>query len=280
MVAHRSLAKDTRMIRVTMDPFLKWAGGKRWLFKSGQFSPPEFKGKYIEPFLGGGAAFFKIQPRDALLADINERLIELYAVIRDELEEFEYLLRQHAALHSKNYYYEVRSKRLRKPTTRAAQFMYLNRTCWNGLYRENKQGQFNVPMGAKQTVIFQNDDFKAWSKVLKNATLAHQDFETTINSALEGDFLFVDPPYTVRHNMNGFVKYNQKIFAWGDQIRLCKALRRAVSRGVSFAMTNADHESVKDLYKGFGQHVQINRHSVIAAKALHRSRSTELLITK
>lgn len=262
-----------------MNPFLKWAGGKRWLFESGQFFPPELKGKYIEPFLGGGAAFFKIQPRDALLGDINARLIELYTVIRDELEEFERLLRQHATLHSKNHYYEVRSKHLRKPVTRAAQFLYLNRTCWNGLYRENKYGRFNVPIGTKQTVIFPNEDFKAWSKALKNATLVHQDFEATIDAAQEGDFLFVDPPYTVRHNLNGFVKYNQKIFAWEDQIRLYEALRCAVSRGVNFAMTNADHESVRVLYKDFGQHTQLERHSVIAGQASHRSRSTELLVT-
>lgn len=262
-----------------MKPFLKWVGGKRWLFESGQFSSPELQGKYIEPFLGGGAAFFEIQPPNALLGDINGRLIELYTVIRDELEEFECLLRQHATKHSTDYYYKIRSKCLRKPITRAAQFIYLNRTCWNGLYRENKQGQFNVPIGTKQTVIFPSEDFKAWSKALKNATLKHQDFETTINAAQEGDFLFVDPPYTVRHNMNGFVKYNQKIFAWEDQVRLCEALHRAVSRGVNFAMTNADHESVKGLYKGFGQHTQLGRHSIIAGQASHRLRSTELLVT-
>lgn len=263
-----------------MKPFLKWAGGKRWLFESGQFSPPGPEGKYIEPFLGGGAVFFEIQPKDALLGDINGRLIELYIAVRDEWEEFECLLRKHAALHSKEYYYEMRAKCLRKPVTRAAQFMYLNRTCWNGLYRENKHGKFNVPIGAKQTVIFPNDDFKAWSKALKNATLINQDFEITIDSAGKGDFLFIDPPYTVHHNLNGFVKYNQKIFAWEDQIRLYEALCRAVSRGANFAMTNADHESVRSLYKGFGQHTQLGRYSVIAAKALNRSRSTELLITK
>ena len=268
------------MTQTALKPFLKWAGGKRWLFESDQFSLPEFKGRYIEPFLGGGAVFFETCPKNALLSDTNGRLIELYTVIRDDLEEFERLLRQHAASHSKDYYYEVRSRRLCKPVTRAAQFMYLNRTCWNGLYRENQKGQFNVPIGTKQTVIFPNDDFKAWSQALGSATLVQQDFEITINTAQADDFLFVDPPYTVRHNMNGFVKYNQNIFAWKDQIRLRDTLGRAVDRGVKFAMTNADHESVRDLYTGFGQPTQLVRHSVIAGDSSYRSQSTELLITK
>ena len=268
------------MTQTALKPFLKWAGGKRWLFESGQFSLPEFKGRYIEPFLGGGAVFFEARPKKALLSDTNGRLIELYTVIRDQPEEFERLLRQHAASHSKDYYYEVRSEFLDKPVTRAAQFMYLNRTCWNGLYRENKKGQFNVPIGTKQTVIFPDDDFKAWSRVLKNATLVQQDFEITIEMARIGDFLFVDPPYTVRHNMNGFVKYNQNIFAWEDQIRLRNVLSCAVDRGVKFAMTNADHESVRELYNGFGEHIQLGRYSAIAGNSSHRSQSTELLITK
>lgn len=262
-----------------MRPFLKWAGGKRWLFESRQFTAPEIKGRYIEPFVGGGAVFFEMMPDRATLADANARLIELYSVIRDECEAFEQLMRHHAARHSKDYYYNVRSKKCQTPVTRAAQFLYLNRTCWNGLYRENKKGEFNVPIGTKQNVLFSSDDFAEWSSALSNATVVHQDFEVTIDQAVAGDFVFVDPPYTVRHNMNGFVKYNQNIFAWKDQIRLKSVLERAVERGINFAMTNADHESIRDLYDGFGQHIKLGRHSVIAGNSRHRSRSTELLVT-
>ena len=222
--------------------------------------------------------FFESQPSNAVLSDANKRLIELYIVIRDNLDEFEHLIKQHASAHSKNYYYEIRSKELETPVSRAAQFLYLNRTCWNGLYRENLRGQFNVPIGTKQTVIFQADNFLAWSKALQRAHLLHRDFEVAINEAREGDFVFVDPPYTVRHNMNGFVKYNQNIFAWSDQIRLRDALLRAVRRGVLFAVTNADHESIRELYAGIGEQRQLTRHSVIAGKAAYRGRSTELLI--
>ena len=263
-----------------MKPFLKWAGGKRWLFDSKQFSLPNIEGHYFEPFLGGGAAFFQTQPRNAVLTDSNARLIELYKVIRDDLEEFQAHLKKHARSHSREYYYELRAKKLRKPVTRAAQFLYLNRTCWNGLYRENLRGQFNVPIGTKQTVIFDTDDFAAWSKALSNSYIECRDFEDSIEEADEGDFIFVDPPYTVRHNMNGFVKYNQNIFAWDDQVRLRDALKRAANRGVSFAMTNANHESIRDLYAEFGKHRKLKRYSVIAGQPIYRAQSTELLILK
>ncbi len=261
-----------------MLPFLKWAGGKRWLFESKQFELPELQGRYFEPFLGGGAVFFWSLPENAYLSDANDRLIELYQVLRDELTDFLSLLEAHAASHSKDYYYAIRDMEYRTPVGRAAQFLYLNRTCWNGLYRENTQGKFNVPIGTKDTVIYPFDDFEGWSKALVGKEVVHQDFEKTIDLAGEGDLIFVDPPYTVRHNMNGFVKYNQKIFAWEDQERLRDALRRASQRGAKFAMTNADHESIKDLYKDLGTHTQLGRHSKIAGKSEFRAQSTELMV--
>jgi len=266
------------MTQSSLKPFLKWAGGKRWLFESGQYSLPDFPGRYIEPFLGGGAAFFENRPQNAILSDANSRLIELYVAIRDQPELFKKHLHHHAREHCHDYYYRVRGKKCRKPVTRAAQFLYLNRTCWNGLYRENLKGQFNVPIGTKQTVIFDTDDFGEWSSALQGTQIVNRDFEETINEAKPGDFLFVDPPYTVRHNMNGFVKYNQNIFAWEDQIRLRDALKRASRRGVSFAMTNADHESIRELYAGFGEHKKLWRQSVIAGKSAHRGKSSELLV--
>ncbi|WCL54357.1 DNA adenine methylase [Gimibacter soli] len=266
-------------MRKPLKPFLKWAGGKRWLFESGQFRLPEFSGKYIEPFLGGGAVFFENQPRNAILSDFNGRLIELYQQIRDNLEDFEILLAGHAESHSKEYYYQTRAQQFDSAVERAAQFLYLNRTCWNGLYRENLKGEFNVPIGTKQTVIFESDNFGAWSKALRGVILENKDFEEAINEAHTGDFIFVDPPYTVRHNLNGFVKYNQKIFSWNDQERLRDALKRAHARGVSFALTNADHQSIRDLYCGFGDQKKLWRHSVIAGNAENRTLSSELLIS-
>ena len=262
-----------------INPFLKWAGGKRWLFDSDQFVPPAFDGNYIEPFLGGGAVFFRIAPLSATLSDTNNQLIELYRVIKEQPLQFETALRVHAAEHCKEYYYEIRSKNFDTAVDRAARFLYLNRTCYNGLYRENKRGEFNVPIGTKDTVIFNTDDFLAWSSALRNAKLVCQDFERVIDDAGARDFVFADPPYTVMHNLNGFVKYNQNIFAWEDQERLCEVLKRASDRGVLFAMTNADHPSIHDLYEGFGNQKKLRRYSVIAGGTSYRSKSTELCIT-
>lgn len=262
-----------------MKPFLKWPGGKRWLFDSGQFEVPLFSGQYVEPFVGGGAVFFNLKPRHALLGDTNGRLVELYQVIRDDWDALLARLRSHGRAHTNEYYYWMRQRQLRKPLTRAAQFLYLNRTCWNGLYRENGRGEFNVPIGSKTTVVFPDDDFPGWSKALVVADVVCQDFEVTIDSAVKGDFIFVDPPYTVRHDVNGFLKYNQSIFAWYDQVRLRNALGRAVSRGVRFAMTNANHSSVRDLYQGFGRKRELHRFSVIAASSECRGRATEMLVT-
>lgn len=261
-----------------MRPFLKWAGGKRWIFDSGQFQVPPYDGVYREPFLGGGAVFFETLPWQAVLSDANYRLIELYETIRDSQQELVLWMHGHAERHSKDYYYQVRAMVIEDPIQRAAQFLYLNRTCFNGLYRENRRGEFNVPIGTKETVIFEHDDFDAWSKALVDVVLIADDFECAIDAANEGDFIFVDPPYTVKHNFNGFIKYNQKMFSWEDQVRLRDALKRAVSRGASFAMTNADHESIRDLYDDFGSHTQVHRNSVIGGPARTRAKTTELLI--
>lgn len=261
-----------------MRPFLKWAGGKRWMFDSRQFQMPDYTGTYREPFLGGGAVFFQTLPGQAVLSDSNRRLIELYEAIRDSHQELVLWMQGHGECHSKDYYYQVRAMVIEDPVQRAAQFLYLNRTCFNGLYRENRRGEFNVPIGTKDTVLFDHDDFDGWAKALEDTVLIAGDFEDAIDAADDGDFVFVDPPYTVKHNLNGFIKYNQKMFAWEDQVRLRDALKRAVSRGASFAMTNADHDSIRELYEDFGSYRQMHRSSVIGGPARTRSKTTELLV--
>ncbi len=139
--------------------------------------------------------------------------------------------RRHHRLHSEKYYYEERARTHRVAHEQAAQFIYLNRTCWNGLYRVNLRGEFNVPIGTKSSVTLETDDFKRISSQLKRATLTHSDFSHTINEAKRGDFLFIDPPYVTRHNFNGFVKYNDNIFSWNDQERLADCVVAAASRG-------------------------------------------------
>jgi DNA adenine methylase len=259
-------------------PFLKWAGGKRWLFDRGFVDElPPFQ-RYVEPFLGGGAGFFALQPREAMLSDLNCDLIELYEVVRDHPCELEAALRVHQAQHCREYYYLMRDLIDLPPIDRAARTLYLNRTCWNGLYRLNLRGQFNVPVGTKTAVLMPTDNFKRASSLLKRAELRHCDFEETIDCAGVGDLIFADPPYTVRHNINGFVKYNEKLFRWSDQVRLRDALVRAAARGARVLVTNANHESVLELYDGLGELSPAYRSSVISGKAAGRTVTSELVI--
>ncbi len=261
-----------------MKPFLKWAGGKRWLFTKEFISKiPEYN-RYIEPFIGGGAGFFALEPKESIISDANKDLINLYMVVRDDPVALQGLLANHQALHCKDYYYEVRASEPSLGVEKAARFLYLNRTCWNGLYRLNREGRFNVPIGTKSQVLFDDDDFLKASAVLQRSDIRNADFEEVICEAASGDLLFVDPPYTVAHNKNGFVKYNEKIFSWDDQIRLRNAVVGAINRGASLLLTNADHESVRELYSGLGVVSQLSRPSVISGITKGRSAITELMV--
>ncbi|WJR79647.1 Dam family site-specific DNA-(adenine-N6)-methyltransferase [Bradyrhizobium sp. NP1] len=261
-------------------PFLKWAGGKRWLTNNTEFEVPRFSGRYIEPFLGSGSIFFWLQPNDAMLSDLNSELIATYVALRDEHAKVLRHLRQHARSHSKAHYYKARDEfRPRSTAARAARFLYLNRTCWNGLYRVNLEGKFNVPKGTKSNVILGTDDFKAVSKILQKAKLVCCDFETVIDEAKSGDLIYADPPYTVRHNMNGFIKYNEVLFSWEDQQRLRAALLRASARGAKFLLSNADHASVRELYADVGSIKVVNRASIISGDRAARGTTTELLVS-
>lgn len=258
-------------------PFLKWAGGKRWLAQRGVNIFPEKFGKYIEPFLGSGAIFFSLRPSEALLTDINEELINAYKTIKRKRNLLASALAGHAHSHSDEYFYLTRSLRPAGDVDRAARFIYLNRTCWNGLYRVNKKGEFNVPRGTKNRVLLEDDNFSAVSQALNGATIKVSDFESCVDQASEGDLVFLDPPYTVKHNNNGFIKYNDKIFSWEDQLRLSAAVRRASERRARIVMTNASHESIRELYKDFRLE-QLPRHSVLSGTAGGRVKTEELLV--
>lgn len=259
-------------------PFLKWAGGKRWFVHRYAHLFPQTFDRYIEPFLGSGAAFFSLSQTQAILGDANPDLINAYAAIKSNWKLVYRYLKEHHLNHSHDYYYLIRAKKMTSAYSRAAQFIYLNRTCWNGLYRVNLKGVFNVPIGTKSTVVFEDDHFDLISERLKSAVLMVSDFERLIDSAGKGDFIFVDPPYTVRHNHNAFIKYNEKLFSWFDQIRLFQALKRAKNRGASILGTNAYHQSVRDLYEGEFNTICVSRNSPISSKASSRRNFDELVI--
>jgi DNA adenine methylase len=221
---------DTAPEATPIIPFLKWAGGKRWFVQRALERMPRKFDRYVEPFLGGAAVYFALRPKAALLADTNARLIETYEAVQSDWSRVDRELKRHQAAHSRDYYYLERERSRRTAFTRAAQFIYLNRTCWNGLYRVNLNGTFNVPIGTKTAVVLDTDDFEEVSTLLSGATLKCCDFEEVLDECARGDFVFVDPPYTVKHNMNGFIKYNEKLFSWDDQVRLRDAVARAADR--------------------------------------------------
>ncbi|MCC8958373.1 Dam family site-specific DNA-(adenine-N6)-methyltransferase [Bradyrhizobium sp. Pear77] len=262
-----------------ISPFLKWVGGKRWLTANHDWLLPDTFNTYVEPFLGGGAVLFHLQPDQSILSDANADLIACYKAIKKDWRKITAQLERHQRNHDDAYYYRIRSSRFSNQIDEAARFIYLNRACFNGIYRVNLEGNFNVPKGSKQKIVMDDDDFRSVSRVLRKSRLLAQDFETTIELATANDFIFVDPPYTVKHNNNGFIKYNQQLFAWSDQIRLREAIERAANRGALILLTNADHQSVRELYRGLGRPYRLDRASVVSAQSQHRRMSSELVIT-
>lgn len=268
---------EKQQVKSSLSPFLKWAGGKRWLVGQEPDIFPTQYDRYIEPFLGGGAVFFHLQPRKALLSDSNHELIDTYSAIRDDYKLVLRYLKDHQKHHSADYYYQMRASRPRSIFTRAARMLYLNRTCWNGLYRVNLKGDFNVPIGTKNNVLMNIDAFPMLSEQLKTTELVKGDFELTLSQSREGDFVFVDPPYTVKHNHNGFVKYNENLFAWEDQVRLKKLVDEATDRGSKVLVLNAAHPSIMELYSEYEQR-ELSRKNVLSGKPEYRGVYEELAI--
>lgn len=261
-------------------PFLKWAGGKRWLARDYRsLFPLSNRDRYVEPFLGSGAVFFSLLPQRALLNDVNAELIHTYSVLKDDWAAVVALLRRHQGKHCADYYYQMRASAPKSRAERAARFLYLNRTCFNGLYRVNRKGQFNVPLGTKTAVLMESDDFEAVARALRAVELVSADFEQIIDTCGENDFVFADPPYTVKHNNNGFVKYNERLFSWSDQERLKAALHRAADRGARVLVSNADHPSIRELYSGWDVET-LYRHSVMASESIRRRRTSEVVIRR
>jgi DNA adenine methylase len=259
---------------------MKWPGGKRWLIARHSAIFPIAFGRYIEPFLGGGSVFFHLQPERAILGDTNSELIELFKVIAWRRRRLESLLQDPQRKHGTRHYYSIRSQIPSDPVERAARTLYLNRTCFNGMYRVNLAGAFNVPKGEKIAVVMETDDFAAAARLLRRADIRVSDFQPLVDEAKAGDLVFADPPYIVGHNNNGFVKYNEKLFKWEDQIRLANALARARKRGVKVVATNAAHAEIEQLYRGRGFSIlRVERYSSISGVSEGRCQFQELIIS-
>ncbi len=233
-------------------PFLKWAGGKTQLLPNLLEHAPTNYGKYIEPFVGGGALFFRLQPARAVLADSNPDLINCYVVVRDRLEELLSRLKGYERWHSSEFYYRVRAQTPSEPVERAARFIYLNKTCYNGLYRVNKQGQFNVPFG-KYHNPFSCDvaTLRAASHALRNAELVCGDYKETLERHSQpGDFVYLDPPYMPISKYSDFKRYTADYFYSSDHQNLAETVRQLQQMGCYVLVSNSFSEFVLDLYEG------------------------------
>ncbi len=260
--------------------FLKWAGGKNWFVKHQRHRIPQQYNRYIDPFLGGGSLYFFLEPQQAIINDINPELITTFRAIQNNWQAVEQRLRAHARNHNREYYYQVRGMRPRTDTTIAARMIYLNRTCFNGIYRVNRRGQFNVPIGTHNHVILATDQFQQRAQILQHAQLLCGDFELVIDMAQRNDFLFCDPPYAVLDDEQRFVGYTRQTFDWNDQVRLAHAIERARQRGVKIILTNVNHPDVRALYQNDGYALEeVTRYSSISGLAGGRQQYSELIVS-
>ena len=260
-------------------PFLRWAGGKSWFTRRYKALLENLKfNSYHEPFLGGGSIFFSLcTQKTAYLSDINEELIETYLAIKDTPH---LVISELAKVkNDKESYYEVRSAKYTTPVKRAARFIYLNQTSFNGIYRVNLEGQYNVPYGNRTKNFLDEAILLQASNALQNTTLECCDFETTLNNMHEGDFVFLDPPYTVSHNDNGFIKYNQKIFSLEDQYRLANFITKLCHRGCNYILTNAAHPEIGEIFSAQGDPAEVYRASLIGGKRAYRGLASEYIFT-
>jgi DNA adenine methylase len=269
-------ASSQALMRST--PLIKWPGGKRALLDAIIPVLPNCPNRYYEPFLGGGALFFALQSPSAVLSDTNEELINLYVHVRDSPNELISLLKQY--VNSEAAYYCIRADNPIAPIQRAARLLYLTTLSFNGIHRVNLKGQFNVPYGKKTHLPTCNvEKILSASRALSTSKIIVSDFEKATEEAGNGDLVYFDPPYTVAHAHNGFVKYNEKIFSWDDQVRLANHASTLLKRGCNVIVSNADHASVAELYEDF-ECLRIERHSVIAASNAYRRKITEVLYYK
>jgi len=266
------------VIQPAIKPVVKWAGGKQWLAPAAPHLIPEkLAGRYYEPFLGGGAIFFAVEPALATLSDRNGVLITMYHALRNDTDAVIQLLSRYP--HSEDFYYQIRARSPRSQCSIAARLLYLNRTCWNGLYRVNREDKFNTPFGRfKNPTICDRERLFQAAHLLRRARLRVGDFETIVAEAKSGDFVYFDPPYITGHKHNGFLKYNAPLFSWADQKRLARFALDLVKAGVHVLVSNADHPTVVGLYEGFNYY-RVTRQSLIGGDASSRGEVVEALLS-
>jgi DNA adenine methylase len=265
--------------------FVKWAGGKKQLIEQfKQFLPKRIE-RYFEPFVGGGAVAFYIikhfKPKEVFLSDINPELINCLNVIKNNVDELIKILEYYKKKHSKETYYKVRDEdpELLSDVSRAARFIYLNKTCFNGLYRVNSKGQFNVPIGSyKNPSICSEYELREISELLRNASINQQQFYDAVKEAKKGDFIYFDPPYYPLNKGKSFTTYTKESFLEKEQEKLAEVFRGLNKKGCLVMISNSDTDYIKNLYKDFNIHT-VKASRMINCIGTSRGKINEFVIT-
>ena len=263
-------------------PFLKWVGGKGRVLPELIARVPSALGTYHEPFVGGGALFFQLVAQRrivaAVLSDINQPLIDTYLGLRDCVDEVISILEQH--YYDKDYYYKIRAlkpKDLSLPE-RAARLIYLNKTCYNGLYRENRAGEFNVPFGRyKNPTICDEPNLRAVSRVLQGVEIESRHFSSTFQAAEAGDFVYFDPPYHPISSTSNFTSYDRRGFGKDVQVQLQETFSKLTQKGVMVMLSNSDTPFIQDLYAGYDVST-IYASRAVSSKAETRGKVAEVVV--
>lgn len=273
-------------------PFVKWVGGKRQLaqqFRDLDLYPPDgFNPEmaiYYEPFVGGGAMFFDLLPKKAVLSDLNSELVATYNIIKDNLGALIKKLKEHQKKNDLDYYLKIRAQDPNKLSSVniAARFIYLNRTCFNGLYRVNRSGQFNVPYGKhKNPLICDEENLKRVHNSLQNVKILHQDYKNVLKKAKRGDFIYFDPPYYPVSETSSFTSYTKEGFFEKEQEELRDIFFELHKRGCFVMLSNSDTKLINDLYSNLDNKITI--HKVYAGRAINskgnkRGKITEVVVT-
>ena len=263
-------------------PMVKWVGGKRQLMFELLKNMPKDYNRYFEPFIGGGALFFELQPNNAYISDMNEELINLYQVVRDNVNELIADLQKHDI--SKEYFMEIRNIDRTEEyqnwsdVKKASRFIYLNRTCFNGMYRVNSKGEFNVPFGHyKNPRILDENNLINCSNLLQRTEIKHADFSEILKEVKKGDFVYFDPPYVPLSETSSFTSYTKDGFDINMQFKLRDVCDELNSIGVKFLLSNSDTKLVNELYENYNiKKVFASRQ--INANADGRGKITEVLV--
>lgn len=279
----------TQVKNMCMSPVVKWAGGKRQILGKLKANLPEKFNNYFEPFIGGGALLFDLAPKNATINDVNQELLAIYTCLKDDelyrlmLEELD----KHEKYHSEEYYYQVREWdrdprfELEPLWKRAARAIYLNKSCFNGLYRVNAKGYFNVPSAKKEHVVtYSKANMEEIHEYFKddNVTILSGDFVEATRNAHEGDFVYFDPPYDSWEDKESFTAYSKFDFNKDDQRRLADCFKDLTNRGVKCMLSNHNTAYINELYNGFNIQI-IKAKRMINANAAGRGAVEEVIIT-